>query len=221
VPAVEWKLPPGFSASELQFPVPTKIDLPGGLVNYGYEDEVMLTATITPPKDLAPDSIVPIDGKLTYLVCNDDNCVPGDANLHLDLRASTLAPPANEQQFKDWRAQLPAPLATAPIFNVTPQQQGFRVTFTLNDPNLAEARGWFPAPGENLTVKDINIDHPDQQTRVAFTIEPLGNQKIADEISFPSVLSYSQNGQPRGISVPVRLDAKANVPAPSAQPAGR
>src|SRR5689334_5801285 len=66
VPAVEWKLPPGFAAGELQFPVPTKIDLPGGLVNYGYEDEVMLLATITPPKELTAGASIPIDAKLTY-----------------------------------------------------------------------------------------------------------------------------------------------------------
>ena len=42
-PAIEWRLPSGFIVGELQFPVPARIDLPGGLVNYGYLDEVLLT----------------------------------------------------------------------------------------------------------------------------------------------------------------------------------
>jgi DsbC/DsbD-like thiol-disulfide interchange protein len=222
VPGVEWKLPPGFSAGDLQFPVPKKIDLPGGLVNYGYEDAVMLTTTIMPPRDLAAGASVPIDAKLTYLVCNEDNCVPGDAKLHLDLQTSASPTPANEQLFKDWRAQLPAPISSSLKFEVTQQPKGVQVAFMLADPNLTEVRDWFPAPGENVAVKNINIDHPaDGQTRVSFTVEALGGQKIADEISFPSVLSYSHNDQPRGISVPVRLNLTANAPAASAQPAGR
>ena len=211
VPAVEWKLPSGFSAAELQFPVPSKIDLPGGLVNYGYEDEVMLLATITPPKDLPANASVPIDAKLTYLVCNQDNCVPGDAKLHLDLQASASPVSANQQLFESSRAKLPAPAMRSPVFTATPQGQGVAATFTLTDPNVKDARAWFAAPGDNLIVKDIKIDPlPSLQTRVSFTVEPLAGQKIPDEISFPSVLSYSDNGQSRGISVPVRLNLKAS-----------
>src|SRR4051794_3025095 len=44
--SAKWTLPEGFKAGDLQFPVPTRFDLEGGLVNYGYHDEVMLTATI-------------------------------------------------------------------------------------------------------------------------------------------------------------------------------
>src|SRR5436305_7494309 len=47
--SVDFKLPEGFSVGELQFPVPERIEAPGGLVNYGYTNEVMLLATVTPP----------------------------------------------------------------------------------------------------------------------------------------------------------------------------
>src|SRR5689334_14231321 len=43
------KLPEGFTASEVQFPIPHKFDVPGGMIAYGYDDEVMFLATITPP----------------------------------------------------------------------------------------------------------------------------------------------------------------------------
>src|SRR5437899_1892543 len=33
----------------IRFPTPYRIELPGGLVNYGYENEVMLLAKVTPP----------------------------------------------------------------------------------------------------------------------------------------------------------------------------
>src|SRR2546421_9017143 len=49
---VKFNLPDGFKTGELKFPLPVRFDQPGGIVGYGYRDEVMLTATITPPADL-------------------------------------------------------------------------------------------------------------------------------------------------------------------------
>src|SRR5438874_13838035 len=36
---VKWNLPEGWKAAELQYPIPRRIELPGGVVNYGYEDQ--------------------------------------------------------------------------------------------------------------------------------------------------------------------------------------
>src|SRR3954471_11897088 len=43
--SIDFKLPDGFTVGELQFPVPERIEAPGGIVNYGYTNEVMLLAT--------------------------------------------------------------------------------------------------------------------------------------------------------------------------------
>src|SRR5436309_1360323 len=49
---VTWKLPEGFTADELRFPIPTRFDPPGDIIGYGYHDELLLTATVTPTKNL-------------------------------------------------------------------------------------------------------------------------------------------------------------------------
>src|SRR5438067_6037154 len=33
---VTWKLPEGFTADELRFPIPTRFDQPGDIIGYGY-----------------------------------------------------------------------------------------------------------------------------------------------------------------------------------------
>jgi len=48
---IEWILPPGFKASEIQCLQPEKIVL-SGLTNYGYEKDVLLPVEITPPPSL-------------------------------------------------------------------------------------------------------------------------------------------------------------------------
>jgi len=226
-PAIEWRLPSGFIVGELQFPVPARIDLPGGLVNYGYLDEVLLTAKVTPPKDLAAGTSLPIDSNVSFLVCNEDNCVPGEAKLHLDLIASAATTAANEELFKTWAARLPTSDANTSIrqsWQATQEGNGAMVSFIVDFPADAKAEKpeWFAAPGENLVIKNVRIDRPDKhQARVMFTLEPVAGQKLPGKISFPAVLAYSDKGEPRGMSVSVQIDLNKTSPTADAQPAGR
>ena len=95
---VTFDLPPGFTASDLQFPVPRRIELPGNLVSFGYEDEVMLLATVTPPGDLAVGSDVTIRGKASWLVCKE-NCLRGDQNIQMTLKTDAKPQAANQAEF--------------------------------------------------------------------------------------------------------------------------
>ena len=71
---VQWDLPKGFSAHDLQWPVPRKF-VSQGLASYGYEGEVSLLAQIDPPADLAPGN-VPIRAHAGWLACRIE-CTPG------------------------------------------------------------------------------------------------------------------------------------------------
>src|SRR4051812_30288621 len=51
---VTFNLPEGWKAGELKYPLPVHFDQTGGILGYGYHDEVMLTAQITPPQNLKP-----------------------------------------------------------------------------------------------------------------------------------------------------------------------
>ena len=44
---VEFKLPDGFKVDALKFPAPFRFEMPGPIISFGYEDEVMLFATVT------------------------------------------------------------------------------------------------------------------------------------------------------------------------------
>ncbi len=45
---INFNLPEGFTAGAVQYPIPERVDVTGGMVSYAYSDEVMLMATITP-----------------------------------------------------------------------------------------------------------------------------------------------------------------------------
>jgi DsbC/DsbD-like thiol-disulfide interchange protein len=89
-PKAQWTLPEGFSVSDFQFPTPHKIATESA-VDYGYDRELVLLATITPPKPptrnfTSKDFTLKAD--LTWLVCRE-SCIPGDATLELNTASLT------------------------------------------------------------------------------------------------------------------------------------
>jgi len=81
---IKWTLPPGFTAGPIQWPTPEKHNM-GPLVTYGYEGDVYLLTTITPPasRDKWPLDVV-IKAKADWLVCQEE-CIPGKAELSFRL----------------------------------------------------------------------------------------------------------------------------------------
>lgn len=106
--SITWRLPAGFAAGPIQWPVPERIPFPP-LVSYGYFDEVLLPVEITPPASLVPGDTVRLAGRATWLVCIED-CFPAEAELALALPVRNAPPepdPAAAQRFAEARARMP------------------------------------------------------------------------------------------------------------------
>lgn len=80
---IEWVLPAGFQASELIWPKPEKFN-DSGIVTYGYQKHVRLSAKITPPSTLPNSQFLSFTAKVKWLACKD-LCVPGKAELTISL----------------------------------------------------------------------------------------------------------------------------------------
>jgi thiol:disulfide interchange protein DsbD len=87
--AIDWQLPPGFSAGQIVWPVPEHF-VQNGIGNYGYAGSTDLLVPVTPPKELATGQTVRLAAEASWLVCADI-CTPGSAKLSLSLPAA--APP--------------------------------------------------------------------------------------------------------------------------------
>jgi thiol:disulfide interchange protein DsbD len=96
---MRWALPEGWSAAPFEWPYPQAIPA-APLMSYGYEGEVTLLVSVTPPKDLSPGSTATVGGRLDWLECKDV-CLPGKAPLDVQLpvRAGRLCP---------WRSTRPS-----------------------------------------------------------------------------------------------------------------
>jgi thiol:disulfide interchange protein/DsbC/DsbD-like thiol-disulfide interchange protein len=83
---IQWVLPEGWKAGEIQWPYPQNLPV-GPLMNYGYEDEVVLLTELTPPAS-ASAGPASIKAKAEWLVCKDI-CIPEKGELDLVV---TVAP---------------------------------------------------------------------------------------------------------------------------------
>lgn len=107
-PKVEWKLPAGFEAGAIEWPTPVRLPI-SRLMDYGYEDQVLLMMPIGPPANLKTGTNVQLAATVRWLVCQQV-CLPGHADVAVILPVSdNPKPSANYDLFTKTRASLPAP----------------------------------------------------------------------------------------------------------------
>ncbi len=111
-PKIQWNLPPGFRAGTIAWPTPARLG-GGSIVDYGYENQVLLMAPIETPAEEKPgkSSAVELAADVSYLVCREI-CIPGKAHASLSLPLSGGASTQATQWqtlFQQTKAQLPKP----------------------------------------------------------------------------------------------------------------
>lgn len=107
-----WQLPAGWKASELQWPAPKPIPI-GPMVNYGYEDEVLLPVALSVPAAARGD--VTLKVMASWLMCKDV-CIPGEAEFEVKLSVGTSLQPGPQASKVDQAlAALPKPFDRARV----------------------------------------------------------------------------------------------------------
>ena len=117
---------------ELLWPTPHRFDLPGGLVAFGYEDEVVYPVQATLWPDALPAPEVTAEGRISgaapffikadldYLVCKID-CVPYRYTLTLEqpLGDRPIADPETAPLLQSWLDRVPKTLGETPGLEVS------------------------------------------------------------------------------------------------------
>ncbi|MBK1881889.1 hypothetical protein JIN85_05655 [Luteolibacter pohnpeiensis] len=150
--SLKWDLPDGWKASDVSYPVPISFNT-GGLAGFGYINEATFPITLTPPDSASNPSQVGL--KISWLTCNDNACVPGDAELTLKLAPGTPSPSDSAEIISKAIAEVPKTMDGVTL-SVSEVDSALKLTLKIPadskiDPSACEV---FPASAS--TVKDQN-----------------------------------------------------------------
>jgi len=156
--SIEWELPEGFTAGEIEWPAPAVLrDRHGEIIGNGYEGEVLLPVKLTPPENLEVGSQVMLRATADWLMC-DEVCIPGGAELELSLRVTAAG--EDNVRLSGWHSQIRETLAGLP----TPLSDDWQLsatrsgdTITLKVAPTGERNGSTPQPRPTRFFADDNL----------------------------------------------------------------
>jgi thiol:disulfide interchange protein/DsbC/DsbD-like thiol-disulfide interchange protein len=190
---MEWTLPAGLSAGDIDWPTPTKLPI-GPLLNFGYEGTVVLPVPLL--VSAAPPGAVTVRLRADWLVCQVE-CIPqsGEFDLRVDANAPTTTHAA------DFERALAARPVNVDAATATARVEKGALHF--------EVRGLPGVQGREAAVfPEVAgvVDNPTPVTQrwqgnAWLASWPLSSQRSASPITLPLVLAY--DGGPA-----LRVDAK-------------
>ena len=229
--SIEWKLPPGWKAGEIQWPAPQVLkDSKGNILGNGYEGELLLPVVLTPPADLKAGETVILNADADWLMCADV-CVPGSASVSLQISVTGAAPKPDAT----WGDKIRATVAALPriesAWTVTAARGAKTVTLAI-----AAVQPGAPEPQRLHFFSDDGLIAYDQPQvaqadgKGGFTLSiPLAADAATGAAKLAGVLisesGWSQGSARRGLLVAAELPAApasavgaaevGNVPAPT------
>jgi DsbC/DsbD-like thiol-disulfide interchange protein len=152
-PSFKWNLPAGFSADQVQWPPPERMQAIKELADFGYHNDVLLPLTLHVPASAKSFAEVAADAK--WLVCREV-CIPEHTQLLLTLPVAAKAQlnPSTAGLFANTKKLLPKPLPHGWKTKVISEKDDFILSVTAGT-RIAKAE-FFPLdPGQ--------IDNPSPQ----------------------------------------------------------
>jgi len=189
--SIDWELPEGFTASEIQWPYPEKTHM-GDYPCYGYERDVTLLVTITPPAKLEGKTVT-LKADAAWMCCSK-GCFPGFQTFKMTLPVTNTPIPDHpaRKHINQARRELPAAENKAKL-TLLSKASDPTIRVRINHPDLSSVTDLHLY----TTDRQISSDHP---------------QKIAKQNDGSLILSVPRSDlgpeSPKKLSAVLQLDRR-------------
>jgi thiol:disulfide interchange protein DsbD len=211
--SLAWHLPAGWKAGDIQWPAPEVLkDATGAVVGNGYEGDLLLPVTLTPPADLRTDGPITLRASAEWLMCRDV-CKPGSAEVSLTLPASGDPPemdPTWGRRIRSVIASLPRPHANW-LVSATRDAKIITLTVTPTRDRPATAEGFNPTDLHFFCENDLvafdqpQVARPDHRGGFILSL-PLTTDPSADAAKLVGVLTAAYGWIPDGTLPGLRVE---------------
>jgi DsbC/DsbD-like thiol-disulfide interchange protein len=152
-PKVQWQVPAGFRVGAIEWPAPEKLTAPS-IVDYGYENDVLLFAPLSVPTKLPNGKSVTLAANVNWLVCRE-MCIPGKARVSLTLPVNSAvkgfkgtASSADIAELIKARTEVPKPLPATWKVYATDEKDDF--VLTVETGKQESEATFFPLEAEQI-----------------------------------------------------------------------
>lgn len=200
--AVDFKLPDGFVAGPLRWPLPIAFVQSEGIPGFGYEGSVVLAAEVAAPSDFDRSRPGTVRVEASWLACKGV-CVLGSAKLE-----ASLAELPEDPVFRRWAGQLPKSSGGNDLPFGLSATGGFAdgvITQWLRWKGSPHPVEWFPDPSEALEIGDVQIRTRGGLTRIDAAVK--SRKGALGSISeLPSLFVITgDDGERRGWELSIQL----------------
>lgn len=138
-PQLVWTLPEEFELETVEWPYPSRFSV-GSLESYGYSDKAVLLAKIIPPAKSTLEN-VEIKVDLTWVVCNDETCLPGSSEgaLSLKMGKDAKATASEADYFEKARGKVPVQTESVQVKSEKGSVEGVVQTAPFPKEHIKEA----------------------------------------------------------------------------------
>lgn len=144
---IEWQLPPGVTAGDIQWPLPEKFP-PEEVTTYGYENEVVLLVPLKLAADLKPGPL-DLKAKISWLECKEQ-CIPAGATVQATLNiANETKPSSDAALLTSWQSKIPR------------SDSGLFLSASWEEPAKDDMRPLIISGGQIPALKNIKFDSVD------------------------------------------------------------
>jgi thiol:disulfide interchange protein DsbD len=209
---ISWQLPEGWTAGEIQWPTPKVIrDHEGNITGNGFDGELLLPVTLTPPATLSSAQIE-IKATASWLMC-DATCVPGKADVSLAMPVSTAAT-SEDAQWASAFINIPLPKPASEL-SIAAARTGNAIDLVISGDTarLKEPR-FFSTDGLVQFDEPQTISNSNGRLQLRL---PLSASFEGKPERLIGVLAYGQPEAPEGVAVDTPL--LAALPAATSAPA--
>jgi thiol:disulfide interchange protein DsbD len=188
---IEWRLPAGFSAGEIEWPVPVRIPV-GPLMNFGYKGEVLLLSRIVVPRDLDQKTIT-LRAKANWLVC-EVKCLQQEGELSLTLPVVKGASPDSRWGKPIAAARAALPRVAPPDWSFSARAEEGGASLAIAAPSELKEAFFFPyeeGKVEPAAMQALSREGDGYRLRLRAAAQPVGAFERVNGLLVSPEKSYS------------------------------
>ena len=220
--SIEWTLPKGVTAGEIQWPLPERLESEG-LFTFVYHKDAVLLVPLTVGAGVAAGELE-LKAKVAWLEC-EKLCVTGNGDVTARLNVGDSKASADAKLISEWQLKIPAPkpgLAVRAGWESAAKGDSRPLLVEWTADKQAKSADFFPYENEKFMVKAATepLKAAGGVTRLRLTVEKLASWPA--EIS-GVLVELGEGGKPLGaheVTFPVKasLNAGASDPGSASAP---